>query len=320
MIERHLKTHRTITRTESHKHVMLEEQALEFSGRLNALTVSALRRIDAAITRFRVNDEMKDAMVKLGVRQGWADPLSRKHGAGEDEGEAEAGLSASMVSELRFALSPFKVAQELAKVVKAMITLTGPAPSPLHRFRRAAYTCSFLIRISRSPQVPPPLLRRGTILVESLVQPETSGPMPASASPPTLNPQPHAGDDGAAGHSGGAEAGCGSEEHAAPVPPKPPRARPHRHRHRPVQRPVLRALESQRCSKPSSCLTEMPDGSGQRFDSHRCSKRLRPSSSHSQAQIHARRHKHICLILCSVLARDQDKATSAQSASRHHHV
>lgn len=184
MIERHLKTHRTITRTESHKHVMLEEQALEFSGRLNALTVSALRRIDAAITRFRVNDEMKDAMVKLGVRQGWADPLSRKHGAGEADAEAEAGLSASMVSELRFALSPFKVAQELAKVVNAMITLTGPAPSPLHRFRRAAYTCSFLIRISRSPQVPPPLLRRGTILVESLVQPETLGPMPASASTP----------------------------------------------------------------------------------------------------------------------------------------
>ena len=123
MIERHLKTHRTITRTESHKHVMLEEQALEFSGRLNALTVSALKRIDAAITRFRVNDEMKDAMVRLGVRQGWADPLLRKRGAGAGEAEAEAGLSASMVSELRFALSPFKVAQELAKVL-------SPAPTP----------------------------------------------------------------------------------------------------------------------------------------------------------------------------------------------
>ena len=259
MIERHLKTHRTITRTESHKHVMLEEQALEFSGRLNALTVSALRRIDAAITRFRVNDEMKDAMVKLGVRQGWADPLSRKHGAGEDEGEAEAGLSASMVSELRFALSPFKVAQELAKVVKAMITLTGPAPSPLHRFRRAAYTCSFLIRISRSPQVPPNSCVETPSLLSHWFSQRRRAQCQLLQAPPTLNPQPHAGDDGAAGHSGGAEAGCGSEEHAAPVPPKPPRARPHRHRHRPVQRPVLRALESQRCCD-------------------RCSKRLRPSS------------------------------------------
>jgi len=113
---------------------------------LGPMALRALRRIESAISAFNVNDEMRQALVSMGVSKPRREP--------ETSSGAKVGTPGLMLSEeLKFALSPWRTGKSLALPVRTIIRLSLPVQSAIERFRRAVKATTLLLRISRSPQV-----------------------------------------------------------------------------------------------------------------------------------------------------------------------
>jgi hypothetical protein len=161
--DNHMEMHRIISRARSiprsRKNLTATDEALSESAQpsssgtkirsLGPMALRALRRIDSAITAFNVNDEMRHALVRMGVSRPRKEPDS-----GLEQSGAKLGFGGSMLSEeLKFALSPWRTGKALAEPVRAIIRLSAPVGSALERFQRAVKTTTLLLRISKSQQV-----------------------------------------------------------------------------------------------------------------------------------------------------------------------
>ena len=159
--DNHMEMHRIISRARSiprsKKNLTATDEALSESAQpsssgtkvrsLGPMALRALRRIDSAITAFNVNDEMRHALVRMGVSRPRKEPDQEQSGA-------RLGFGGSMLSEeLKFALSPWRTGKALAQPVQAIIRLSAPVGSALERFQRAVKTTTLLLRISKSQQV-----------------------------------------------------------------------------------------------------------------------------------------------------------------------
>lgn len=165
--DKHMEMHRIISRARSiprsKKSLAAADEALSESAQpssgtpqirtLGPMALRALTRIDSAITAFNVNDEMRQALVSMGVSRPRKEPNSGLHQASRNDVVKHAIGGSLLSEELKFALSPWRTGKALAEPVRAIIRLSTPVSSAIERFQRAVKTTTLLLRISRSPQV-----------------------------------------------------------------------------------------------------------------------------------------------------------------------